>query len=67
MFQNVMLNNPNIASYCFDEESQEWCEVQLRVTQFFFSKLFCRQGTTAVGDPEFLINEPYLTSVVPLH
>jgi hypothetical protein len=31
-----MLNNPNIASYCFDEESQEWCEVQLRVTQFFF-------------------------------
>ncbi|XP_028403627.1 DNA-directed RNA polymerase I subunit RPA1-like isoform X2 [Dendronephthya gigantea] len=27
---NVMLNNPNVASYCFDEGDQEWCEVKLR-------------------------------------
>ncbi|CAB3992022.1 DNA-directed RNA polymerase I subunit RPA1, partial [Paramuricea clavata] len=27
---NVMLNNPTVASYCFDDENQEWCEVKLR-------------------------------------
>ena len=27
----MILNHPNVAFYCFDEEDQQWCEVKLKV------------------------------------